>query len=86
MGLLLVAAAGAVRAQDASTVPPSSPVYRRIEEISAFFPVPVHLGLRPASRRAVLGMVDKLEREVDAGLSPRCTGTGKNALMASIRR
>ena len=66
MGLLLVAAAGAARAQDASTVPPSSPVYRRIEAISAFFPVPVHLGLRPASRRAVLGMVDKLEREVDA--------------------
>lgn len=66
MGLLLVAAAGAARAQEANAVPPSSTIYRRIEAISAFFPVPVHLGLRPASRRAILGMVEKLERKVDA--------------------
>lgn len=47
-------------------MPPSSAIHRRIEAISAFFPVPVHLGLRPASRRAILAIVERLQRVVDA--------------------
>lgn len=43
--------------QDVPTVPPGSDVYRRLEAVTAFFPVPVHLGLRPASQRALVSVL-----------------------------
>jgi hypothetical protein len=64
--LLLVSGAWQLHAQDAATVPPDGDVYRRIEAISAFFPVPVHLGLRPASQRALRGTLDRLRAAVIA--------------------
>jgi hypothetical protein len=60
----LLLAAGPARGQDALTVPASSDVYRRLEAVSAFFPVPLHLGLRPQSRRSVKRAVERLEAAV----------------------
>jgi len=47
-------------------VPPASDIYRRLEAVSAHFPVPVHLGLRPASQRALLGTLSRLHAAVVA--------------------
>lgn len=65
-GILLLLTFTQLKAQTAATVPASSDVYRRIEAVSAFFPVPAHLGLRPASQRAILGVVDRLEAAASA--------------------
>lgn len=40
-------------------MPPSSDVYRRLEAVTAFFPVAMHLGLRPASQRALAATIAK---------------------------
>ena len=53
-------------AAQTATVPPSSDLYRRIEAVSAFFPAPVHLGLRPASQRAFVGALVRLQQVVDS--------------------
>ena len=63
LSLLLCGTAGA---QGAATVPPSSDIYRILEEVSAFFPVPVHLGLRPASQTALRQALDRLRGAVDS--------------------
>lgn len=53
-------------AQESATVPAESDIYRRVEAISAFFPVSVHLGLRPSSVRAMRITVEQLARAIAA--------------------
>lgn len=62
MALLL--GAWPLPAQDVATVPPSSDLYRRLEAVTAFFPVPVHLGLRPSSQRALAGALARARSAV----------------------
>ena len=63
---LLLAGVRAANAQGVATVPADSDIYRRIEAISAFFPVPVHLGLRPASLRALQSTLRRLRARVES--------------------
>ena len=63
---LLLLGALRVEGQGTATVPATSDVYRRIEAVSAFFPVPVHLGMRPASQRALRGTIAQLHAAVVA--------------------
>lgn len=66
--VLVLLGAGALEAQS-FTVPPSSDVYRRIEAVSAFFPVRgLHLGQRPMSRRELARVLSALERSVEAAV------------------
>lgn len=52
--------------QLAATVPASSDVYRRLEALTAIAPVHVHLGQRPASVTALLGVLRRLEAALEA--------------------
>jgi hypothetical protein len=60
---LLLVCAGGAGAQRALTVPASSPVYDRLESISALVPVKgLHLGMRPMSRQELSRVVGLLSQ------------------------
>lgn len=64
--VLVLLGASALEAQS-FTVPASSDAYRRLEAVSAFFPVRgLHLGQRPMSRRELTRVLSALERTVEA--------------------
>jgi len=56
-----------LRAQSAAMVPASSPLYDRLESISAFFPIRgLSLGERPLSRREIQRVLDRLALAIDS--------------------
>lgn len=64
---LLALGAGQAGAQSAATLPASSDVYRRLEAVSAFFPVSgFHIGQRPLSRREVERLTGRFQAAIDS--------------------
>ena len=59
-----------LRAQPAATVPASSPLYDRLEAVSAFFPIRgLALGERPLSRREVQRLLERLAISIDSAVA-----------------